>query len=119
MNLKTQQKSYNYRFKNIIYADKKGDIFYLYNGIIPKRPEGNSGDWSKIIPATKSGALVTEYVPYSDLPKFTNPKSGFVANSNNDPWTSTFPYEIFPEDYPSYIAGNPFENFDNRSRRSL
>jgi len=105
--------------QNIIYADKKGDIFYLYNGIIPKRPEGNLDDWSKIIPATKLGALVTEYLSYNDLPKFTNPKSGFVANSNNDPWTSTFPFEIFPEDYPSYITDKPFKNFDNRSKRSL
>lgn len=105
--------------QNIIYADKAGDILYLYNGIIPKRSEGNLKDWSKRIPATKPGAFVTEYVSYNDLPKFTNPKSGFVANSNNDPWTSTFPFEIIPENYPSYIAGKPFRNFDNRSRNSL
>ncbi len=105
--------------QNIIYADKNGDIFYLYNGIIPKRPEGNLADWSKIIPATKSGALVTEYVSYNDLPKFTNPKSGFVTNSNNDPWTSTYPFEIFPEDYPSYITEEPYKYFNYRSIRSI
>ncbi|WP_347922942.1 penicillin acylase family protein [Pontimicrobium sp. SW4] len=116
---KTATKKLQLPLQNIIYADKTGDIFYLYNGIIPKRPEGNLNEWSKIIPSNKLGALVTEYVLYSDLPKFTNPKSGFVANSNNDPWTSTYPYEIFPKDYASYITDKPFMNFDNRSRNSL
>jgi acyl-homoserine-lactone acylase len=105
--------------QNIIYADKNGDIFYLYNGIIPKRPNGNLADWSKVIPSSKPGALVTEYISYIDLPKFTNPKSGFVANSNNDPWTSTFPFEIFPKDYPSYITDKPFQYFNYRSTRSI
>lgn len=105
--------------QNIIYADTHGDIFYLYNGIIPKRPSGSVENWSKVIPAKKPGALVTEYVSYKNLPKFTNPTSGFVANSNNDPWTSTFPFEIFPKDYPQYITEKPFKNFDSRSRRSL
>jgi len=116
---KTATKKLQLPLQNIIYADKTGDIFYLYNGIIPKRPEGNLSEWSKIIPSTKPGALVTEYVSYSNLPKFTNPKSGFVANSNNDPWTSTFPYEITPDAFPLYITDKPFKNFDNRSRNSL
>jgi acyl-homoserine-lactone acylase len=115
----TATKKLQLPLQNIIYADKTGDIFYLYNGIIPKRSEGSLKDWSKIVPATKSGALVTEYISYNDLPKFSNPKSGFVANSNNDPWTSTYPFEIFPEDYASYITDKPFKNFDNRSRQSL
>ena len=29
--------------QNVIYADKDGSIFYLYNGIIPKRPSGEYG----------------------------------------------------------------------------
>ena len=116
---KTATKRLQLPLQNIIYADKNGDISYLYNGIIPKRPTGSLNDGAQIISSTKPGALVTEYVPYKELPKFTNPKSGFVANSNNDPWTSTFPYEIFPENYPSYITSKPFQNFDNRSRRSL
>lgn len=105
--------------QNIIYADKHGDIFYLYNGIIPKRPEGNLEDWSKIIPSTKKGAFVNDYLTYKELPKFKNPKSGFVSNSNNDPWTSTYPFEIFPEDYPSYITEEPYKYFNYRSTKSI
>lgn len=105
--------------QNIIYADKNGEIFYLYNGIIPIRPEGNLEDWSKVIPSTKPGALVQEYVSYSDLPKFKNPKSGFIANSNNGPWTSTYPFEKEPKNYPQYISDKPFKHFNYRCVRSV
>lgn len=115
----TAMKQLQLPLQNVIYADKHGDIFYLYNGIIPKRPEGNLNDWSKIIPSTKPGALVTEYVSYEDLPKFSNPKSGFVANSNNGPWTSTYPFIEEPLNFPTYIANKPFADFNYRSTRSI
>lgn len=105
--------------QNIIYADKHGDIFYLYNGIIPKRPEGNLSDWSTIIPSTKPGVVVKDYVSYKDLPKFKNPTSGFVANSNNGPWTSTYPFIEEPLNFPTYIANKPFTDFNYRSTRSI
>ncbi len=105
--------------QNIVYADRHGDIFYLYNGIIPKRPSGNLNDWSQIVPSTKPGALVKDYVLYEDLPKIKNPTSGFVANSNNGPWSSTYPFIKKPDGYPDYIAPEPFQNFDLRSKRSI
>jgi acyl-homoserine-lactone acylase len=105
--------------QNVIYADKHGDVFYLYNGIIPKRKEGNLSDWSKVIPSTKLGALVKEYVSYEDLPKFKNPTSGFVTNSNNGPWTSTYPFIEEPLNFPAYIANKPFTDFNFRSTRSI
>ncbi|SFS69964.1 penicillin acylase family protein [Lutibacter maritimus] len=105
--------------QNIIYADKKGTIFYLYNGIIPKRPNGTLNDWSGIIKSTRPGALVTEFVNYEELPKIKNPNSGFLANSNNGPWTSTYPFLRQPENFPSYISSQLYTNFDNRARRSI
>jgi acyl-homoserine-lactone acylase len=63
--------------------------------------------------------LVNEFVSYEDLPKIKNPKSGFVANSNNGPWSSTYPFISKPKDYPAYIANDPFTDFDYRSRRSI
>jgi acyl-homoserine-lactone acylase len=105
--------------QNIIYADKHGDIFYLYNGIIPKRPGGNLSDWSKVIPSSKPGTIVKEYVSYEDLPKFKNPTSGFVANSNNGPWTSTYPFIEESLNFPPYIANKAFTDFNYRSTRSI
>ena len=105
--------------QNIVYADKYGDIFYMYNGIIPRRPSGNLNDWSQIVPSTKSGALVKDYVAYEDLPKIKNPASGFVANSNNGPWSSTYPFIKKPDGYPDHIAPELFQNFNLRSKRSI
>lgn len=105
--------------QNIIYADKNGNIFYLYNGIIPKRPTGNFADWSGIISSAKEGALVKNYLSFDELPKMLNPKSGFIANSNNDPWTSTFPFELNPKDYLPFITDTPYKNFDFRSVKSI
>lgn len=105
--------------QNIIYADKEGEIYYLYNGIIPKRPSGDLKEWYKIQPSTKPGSQVREYVPFEDLPVIKNPKSGFVYNSNNNPWSSTYPFAIEPKNYPTYIAPKIDENFDFRSARSL
>ncbi len=105
--------------QNVVYADKKGDIFYLYNGIIPKRPGGTMREWAEVIPSSKPGALVKEYLSYDQLPKIKNPISGFVANSNNGPWTSTYPFVKAPKNTPSYVANKTFANFDERSRRSI
>jgi len=105
--------------QNIIYADRAGKILYLYNGIIPRRPGGAWSDWAGIIPASTAGALVTDHLTYAELPKLINPSSGFIANSNNDPWTSTYPFELNPKNYPNYVTDTPFKNFDLRSQRSI
>lgn len=121
-NLKDFQKavrSLQLPLQNIIYADIRGNTFYLYNGIIPKRPSHNFTDWAGIISASKNGALVKEYLSYDELPKLTNPKTGFIANSNNDPWTSTYPFELNPKDYPQYVSDKTFKNFDWRSVKSI
>jgi Protein related to penicillin acylase len=37
---------------NLLYADKEGNIFYLFNGNLPKRPEGNFAYWRGTIDGT-------------------------------------------------------------------
>ena len=76
-------------------------------------------DWSGVISSTQEGALVKAYVDYQTLPKIKNPASGFLANSNNGPWSSTFPLLEMPPDYPSYIAPEPGSNFDFRAMQSI
>ena len=105
--------------QNIIYADRGGNISYLFNGIIPRRPVGSFSEWAGIIPSTKDGALVKDYLAYDELPRIENPPSGFVANSNNDPWSSTFPFELDPSKYAPYLTARPFGNFDLRSVESI
>jgi acyl-homoserine-lactone acylase len=91
-------------FWNVMYADKEGEIFYLFNGLVPKRSSGDWNYWNRIIPGGKSADIWTEVHPYADLPKVKNPVDGWLQNANDPPWTSTIPMTLNPGDYPAYMA---------------
>lgn len=89
---------------NIIYADKTGNIFYLFNGNIPVRPEGNFAFWDGMINGTDSKFIWKKIHTYEDLPKCLNPISGFIQNCNDPPWTCTFPTVLNPKKFPAYMS---------------
>ncbi len=89
---------------NVIYADKAGNIFYLFNGNIPKRPEGDFRFWRGIVDGTKSKLIWQETLHYEDLPRVLNPPTGFLQNANDPPWTCTFPVVLDPSKFLSYVA---------------
>lgn len=91
-------------FFNVMYADKKGDIFYLFNGQVPVRSTGGWDMWSGIVDGTDSDLIWNEIHPYEDLPKLKNPPQGWLQNANDPPWSSTIPQELDPTDYPPYMA---------------
>jgi acyl-homoserine-lactone acylase len=91
-------------FFNILYADRDGNIFYLFNGSLPKRAEGNFAFWRGTIDGTKSKLIWTETLSYDELPKVLNPPSGFLQNANDPPWTCTYPPVLDVRKFPSYVA---------------
>ena len=102
--------------QNIVYADKHGEIFYLYNAYTPVRTINKFQHWQQLQQGGDSQTLVKAYHSYKDLPKIKNPASGFLMNSNNPPWYSSFPKPLDPQHYPSYLAP---DFLDFRSQRSL
>ena len=66
---------------NTGYADKSGNIYYVYNAKIPKRHPDL--DWKGIVPGDKSIYLWNEYIPYEELPQIENPPGGFIYSCNN------------------------------------
>ena len=72
---------------NTAYADKEGNIYYLYNGVIPIRDPNY--DWTGYLPGDTSKTLWTEYLPFDDLPQVLNPPSGFIQNANGTPFRTT------------------------------
>lgn len=92
---------------NLIYADKDGNIMYLFNGNIPVRGEGDWSFWRNKIDGTRSSLIWNRYHNYKELPKILNPETGFVQNANDAPWTSTYPIILKPEDYPPYFSPAP------------
>lgn len=102
---------------NIIYADKEGNIFYLFNGNVPVRSEGDFSFWNGTIDGSKSKYIWDNIHSYKDLPKLLNPPTGFLQNCNEAPWSCTFPFILNPEDYPPYMSSGGFLFF--RQQRSI
>ena len=91
-------------FWNVMYADQEGNIFYLFNGLVPERKRGDWDYWNSLIDGGSSEDIWTSVHPYEDLPKVKNPAQGWLQNSNDPPWTCTYPLVLKAEDYPSYMA---------------
>ena len=109
-------KSRNLPGYNIGYADKNDTIFYISNGIIPKRDERYN--WRGVVPGNTKKTLWTKYYNVEDLPQVINPKSGFVYNANHSPFKSTSENENPKAENFSTTMG--YELYDNnRSTRLL
>ena len=52
---------------NCMYADKDGNIFYIYNAAFPKR--NSKYDWKNYLPGDTSESLWSELEDYKFLPK--------------------------------------------------
>lgn len=73
---------------NFIYADREGNIAYVYNAAIPDRPEDVKANWRSILPGDRSDLIWQGAVSYDEIPKLINPASGWIYNSNNEPFTA-------------------------------
>ena len=72
---------------NTLYADKEGNLFYIYNGLIPKRSEDYN--WTNILPGDKRELIWDSYYSFDELPQVTNPESGYLQNCNSTPYLAT------------------------------
>ena len=103
---------------NTGYADKEGNIWYIYNARFPLREEGY--DWKKYLPGDTSETLWSEYLPFEKLPQVKNPASGFVQNCNATPYRTTIgPENPQPEDFSTTFGIEPHSFMTNRSLRLL
>lgn len=101
---------------NCTYADRDGNILYLYQALLPIRKDGY--DWSKYVPGNTSGTLWGGYLSHDKLPRVKNPASGFVINCNNTPYRATLdPENPRRENYaPSFGIE---VNMTNRALRAI
>ncbi len=84
------------------YADAEGNIFYLWNARIPKRPQdGTSYDLD--VPGTTKKYVWNDLHPTRDLPQLLNPAGGYVQNANNPPWFPSLRQPLDATRYPTYF----------------
>jgi acyl-homoserine-lactone acylase len=89
-------------YHNFMYADKEGNIMYVYNGTIPKRDE--SLDWTKAVDGSDPRSQWKGYHSLEELPQMLNPKTGYLQNCNSDPFLTTTAENPDASKFPRYMT---------------
>ena len=104
-------------FFNTVYADRDGNIWYVYYGAIPRR--ATQYDWSKPVDGSDPETEWQGLHPLEELPQVLNPKSGFVQNCNGTPFLATSEGNPIKDNFPAYMAPEPDTPRAQMSRRIL
>jgi acyl-homoserine lactone acylase PvdQ len=107
----------NVPYMNTMYADRDGNILYIYNHAIPRRSPAY--DWSQPVDGADPGTEWLGYHPLDDLPQFLNPASGYLQNTNSTPFAATDGIDVGPQDFPAYMVGGETDNRRARNSRRV
>ena len=77
---------------NFTYADRVGNIFYVWNATIPKFPHLPGADTTAVA-VKRTGDLWSTLIAWDSLPQLLNPDGGYLQNAN-DPFHFTNLNEI-------------------------
>ena len=69
---------------NFTYADRAGNIYFVWNASLPLLPHPTGGD-AIATPARTMRDVWTRYVPFEALPQVLNPRGGYIHNENDSP----------------------------------
>src|SRR5690242_16227292 len=92
----------NMLFGNVMYADRQGNTWYLYNGAVPKRDP--RFDWQKAVDGSDPRTEWQGYHTIDELPQLENPKTGWMQNCNTTPFLLTSEGNPQPSQFPKYMV---------------
>ncbi len=101
---------------NLTYADVEGNIFYLWNGTVPRRLDDGT-DWRQEVPGDTDKYVWREFHRTEELPQMFNPGGGYVQNCNDPPWWTSLRNPLDPKKYPTYFE--PGRTLGLRTQMSL
>jgi acyl-homoserine-lactone acylase len=91
---------------NTVFADAEGNIAYLHANFIPKR--NPKFDWSKPVDGSDPATEWGEALSVDSSPNVINPKSGWLYNTNNSPWSAAGSADSPKQnEYPNYVDTFP------------
>jgi acyl-homoserine-lactone acylase len=105
---------------NTMYADREGNIWYIYYGAVPKRNQGY--DWTKPVDGSDPGTEWNGYHTMEELPQVFNPSTGWAQNCNATPFLATAEgskENPDPSNFPKYMVGEKDGPRSRISRRIL
>ena len=103
---------------NADYADDKGHIMLVDNGLIARRNGHDYAYWNGVVPGDTSETLWHDYLTFDELPKSIDPPSGWNQNENEPPWLFTEPH-LDPAKYAPYAAPGAAAQPTMRTLRGL
>lgn len=93
---------------NIAYADRVGNIYYIWNGAVPEIPHVAGQADARAAASTRQ--IWTRIHAVDELPQLLNPAGGYVQNCNAPPWFTNLyepiPRENFPAHFPDHRLGH-------------
>lgn len=103
---------------NNIYADGEGNIQYASLGMFAYKD--STYDWLSVLPGNTSKTLWEEkFHPVSDLPRYVNPRSGYLFNTNGTPFVATADEEnLKSSDFNKTFGYQDESKINNRTIRS-
>lgn len=104
----------NLQMFNTCYADDAGNIFYVYNGAVPKRDPGF--DWTKPVDGADPRTEWKGLHAFDDLPQILNPASAYVQSCNATPFFTTDEGNPSIGDFPAYMVQ---DRFDDKRRSKI
>jgi acyl-homoserine-lactone acylase len=85
---------------NFTYADREGNIFYLWNAAIPDLPHPPGEDKTAVV-ASRSDEVWTKLVEFEELPQLLNPTGGYLHNENDSFLYTNLHQMLDPDDFPA------------------
>ncbi len=99
---------------NVVYADREGNVFYLYNAKagtrnVPLLDDGSGTqeplNWARPVNSGYHALAWGEGIVPAALPSVANPASGFVQACGGPPWVCTDDAPLDPGAYPAWFFG--------------
>jgi acyl-homoserine lactone acylase PvdQ len=104
-------------YMNIVYADADGNIFYIYNGVVPKRAA--EFDWRNAVDGSDPRTEWQGYHAARELPQVLNPPTGYLQNTNSTPFTVTTGLQLDSSLFPRYMIGDESDNARAKVSREI
>jgi acyl-homoserine-lactone acylase len=95
-------------YMNVMYADREGNIGYIYGSAVPRRLPGV--DPRGILDGSNPAHEWQGFHTLAELPQVWNPASGWLINTNSAPTSANDSVGFSRADFPGYMIGSEEDN---------